>query len=53
MSFVDAIGLLGAGLGIISFLESHIPGDAPAQGAKIRVKVGNPGDNDPGLVSYN
>ena len=51
MSFIDAIGLLGSGLGIISFLQKNIPGDAPAQGAKIRIKAGNPGDNNPGLVS--
>ncbi|KFZ03596.1 hypothetical protein V502_10809 [Pseudogymnoascus sp. VKM F-4520 (FW-2644)] len=49
MAFIDAIGLLGSGLGIISFLQKNIPGDAPAQGAKIRVKAGNPGDNNPGL----
>ncbi|KFY35171.1 hypothetical protein V494_06143 [Pseudogymnoascus sp. VKM F-4513 (FW-928)] len=49
MSVVDAIGLLGAGLGIISFFQNNIPGDPPAQGAKIRIKAGNPGDDNPGL----
>jgi hypothetical protein len=51
MSFVDAIGLVGASLGIIGFMQANIPGDPPPQGAKIRVKAGNPGDDNPGLVS--
>lgn len=53
MSFIDAIGIVGTGLGIIGFLKANIAGDPPPEGAKIRVKAGNPGDDNPGLVSSN
>ena len=50
-SVVDAIGLLGSVLGIIGFIQHNIPGESPPEGALVRVKAGNPGDDNPGLVS--
>ena len=49
---IDAIGIVSGGLGIISFFQSNMA-NPPPQGAVVRVKGGNPGDDDPGLVSNN
>ncbi|RSL61019.1 hypothetical protein CEP54_006481 [Fusarium duplospermum] len=42
---VDAIGLVSGVLGIVSFIQSLIP-ENPKEGAIIRIKAGNGGDND-------
>lgn len=50
MGVVDAIGVIGSALTIIGFLQSNIP-DNPPKGAKIRIKAGLSGDDDPQAVS--
>lgn len=42
---VDAIGLVSGVLGIVSFIQDLIP-DNPVEGANIRIKAGNGGDDD-------
>ena len=48
---IEGIGAISGALGIIGFYEDNIPGMAPPQGASIRIKAGNPGDDNPGVVS--
>ncbi|KAK7425868.1 hypothetical protein QQZ08_007582 [Neonectria magnoliae] len=45
---VDGLGLVGSVLGIVGFIQDNIP-EKPAEGASIRIKAGNPGDDNPGL----
>lgn len=50
---IDAIGVVSGGLGIISFFQGNLPGEKPPQGAIIKIKAGNPGDEDVDEVSMN
>lgn len=52
VSFVDAVGLISGALGIVSFTQGLIPAEKPPQGAIIRIKAGNPGDEDVDEVSF-
>lgn len=47
---MDAIGLVSGLLGIVQFMQDNFP-EKPPQGASVRVKAGNPGDDNPGMVS--
>lgn len=47
---MDTIGVVSGVLGIVGFIQDNVP-DKPAQGAAVRIKIGNPGDNNPGMVS--
>ena len=49
--FLDGLGLLGDALGVISFFSELVPEKPPPDGAAIRIKAGNPGGDNPGMVS--
>jgi hypothetical protein len=50
VAVVDAIGLVSGLLGVVGFIQDNLP-EKPAEGATVRIKAGNPGDNNPGMVS--
>jgi hypothetical protein len=47
---INTIGLITGFLGVVSFIQDNLP-EKPAQGATVRIKAGNPGDDNPGMVS--
>lgn len=47
---INAIGVVSGILGTIGFIQDNLP-EKPAQGASVRIKAGNPGDDNPGMVS--